>query len=208
MKQIDVGGDTFVTYIPLKEEGLGSSTFEPTIATSDMIFQALKELDWIHHDKVPRKEYFCSTVGKPYAYGSAPYTRTYQPQAWTFELNWLKAWAERICQTQFEVCFLNYYETGKDQLNWHSDDSPEMDDARPIAIVTFGAEREIWFRVRPEQADEDTMGIRMTLVLEHGSICIMPPGMQDTHQHRIPKAGIHNCGPRISLTFRGFVEPK
>lgn len=72
-----------------------------------------------------------------------------------------------------------------------------MDDNRPIAIVTLGAEREIWFR---ERGNDDS---RESLVLTHGSLCLMAAGMQDTHDHRIPKAGFE-CGSRISLTFRGY----
>ena len=34
----------------------------------------------------------------------------------------------------------------------------------------------------------------------------MKAAMQDTHVHRIPKAD-RVVGPRISLTFRGYVEP-
>jgi len=37
-----------------------------------------------------------------------------------------------------------------------------------------------------------------------GSVFIMHPGMQQTHQHRIPKAG-KVVSPRISLTFRGYL---
>ena len=42
------------------------------------------------------------------------------------------------------------------------------------------------------------------LLLGHGSAAIMAPGMQDTHEHRIPKSS-RQCGVRISLTFRGYV---
>ena len=72
-----------------------------------------------------------------------------------------------------------------------------MDDGRPIAIVTLGAEREIWFCPNEDRADISKV------LLEHGSLCVMAPGMQDTHLHRIPKAGFE-CGPRISITFRGY----
>ena len=41
-------------------------------------------------------------------------------------------------------------------------------------------------------------------LLEHGSMFVMPPGMQQTHQHRIPK-GSRRMGTRISLTFRAFL---
>jgi alkylated DNA repair dioxygenase AlkB len=73
-----------------------------------------------------------------------------------------------------------------------------MDDERPIAIVTLGAEREIWFCPNTDRTDITK------LVLGNGSLCVMAPGMQDTHWHRIPKAGFE-CGPRISITFRGYV---
>ena len=99
---------------------------------------------------------------------------------------------------KFEVCFLNGYETsGGGSLGWHADDSESMDDGRPIAIVTLGAEREIWF------APNDDMKDVTKLKLASGSVCVMAPGMQDTCKHRIPRAGFE-CGPRISLTFRGY----
>lgn len=72
-----------------------------------------------------------------------------------------------------------------------------MDASRPIAIVSFGVEREIWFR--PINSVNEITKLK----LQHGSLCVMAPGMQDTHQHRIPKAGFQ-CGERISLTFRGY----
>lgn len=45
-----------------------------------------------------------------------------------------------------------------------------------------------------------------SLLLQSGSLCLMAPGMQDTHEHRIPKVGAI-VGERISLVFRGYVEP-
>lgn len=208
MDEIDVGGGVAVQYDScLTSDLIG---MEQYFADHKMvyIFEDLRmSLFWIQHEKVPRKEYFVSDMGKPYAYGSGAFSRTYHPQPWTGELRFLQDRAQDRCGCKFEVCFLNYYETGKDQLGWHSDDSPEMDDERPIVIITFGAEREIWFRQRPtkETVAGDIIPITK-LTLQGGSICIMPPGMQDTHQHRIPKAGVHNCGPRISLTFRGYVD--
>lgn len=41
------------------------------------------------------------------------------------------------------------------------------------------------------------------VLLEDGSMFIMPPGYQGTHLHRIPKHD-RPCGWRISLTFRSF----
>lgn len=155
-------------------------------------------LDWKRVGNTPRREYYCNDVPVPYTYGRGVGMRTYEVQAWTPDLLAIKAAVELKLGATFEVCFLNCYDNSRDQLGWHADDSPEMDDAKPIAIVTLGAEREIWFCPAGDRADVTK------IKLASGSLCVMPPGMQDTHLHRIPKAGFE-CGPRISLTFRGYV---
>lgn len=78
-----------------------------------------------------------------------------------------------------------------------------MDDDRPIAIVSLGVEREIWFRSILGTNSKPSYGEIEKVILQHGSLCLMSPGMQDTHQHRIPKASFQ-CGERISLTYRGY----
>jgi alkylated DNA repair dioxygenase AlkB len=168
-------------------------------AADEAFIRLWDELAWVRHPGVPRREYYVHLDNRPYSYGLAAYARTYeaQPMHDTLLKLWMKAEAQFGCA--FETCFLNGYEDGKDHLGWHADDSPEMDDARPILIVTFGAEREIWFR-----ANGAGPGERIPLRLGHGSLCVMKPGMQDTHQHRIPR-GDREYGPRISLTFRGYV---
>lgn len=184
---------------------------ERDIAT--MAFNHLwNRLDWIHHDKVPRREYYVALNRQDYAYGKADFSRTYksQPMDSVLEMLWRKA--EAATGVLFDVVFLNGYADGKDHLGWHSDDSPEMDDARPIAIVSLGETREIWFRPKPKprvirSVDLEAEKLVERLKLGHGSLCLMAPGMQDTHQHRIPKAAFMVCGPRISLTFRGYVKP-
>ncbi len=171
-----------------------------TEAADECFIRLWDELAWVRHPGVPRREYYVHVDNKPYSYGLAAYARTYEAQPMHDTI--LKLWmmAESQFQCAFETCFLNGYEDGKDFLGWHADDSPEMDDARPILIVTFGAEREIWFRKNGAGP-----GDRVPLRLGHGSLCEMKPGMQDTHQHRIPKSSENVCGPRISLTFRGYV---
>jgi alkylated DNA repair dioxygenase AlkB len=158
------------------------------------------ELDWERRGSTPRREYYCNEVAVPYVYGSGLGVREYLPKAWHPTILSIKKSAEEALGVKFEVCFLNGYEDSRDHLGWHSDNSPEMDDARPIAIVTLGAEREIWFRSLSSDDAEVTK-----VLLESGSLCVMPPGMQDTHAHRIPKAGFE-CGARISLTFRGYAK--
>jgi alkylated DNA repair dioxygenase AlkB len=168
-----------------------------------------RELEWLRHDKVPRSEYFVSRIGKPYAYGVAPYTRIYNPQKThpSIEAIWNLLPSMTKTERNFDVCFLNRYVNGSDHLGWHADDSPEMDDSFPIAVVTLmevpKQSREIWFRKRPTLTG-GAEPIIEKLTLGHGSCLLMPPGRQDTHQHRIPKASFQ-CQGRISLTFRGYV---
>jgi alkylated DNA repair dioxygenase AlkB len=156
------------------------------------------ELDWEHRE-APRLEYYCNDIPNPYTYGKGAGERTYLPRPWHEKMIGIQEQLEEMLNSKFEVCFVNGYRDGKDQLGWHADDSPEMDDARPIVVVSFGATREIWTR------DNVTREV-VKYPLEGGSIFVMPPGFQDTHQHRIPKSDKIDCGPRLSLTFRGYVN--
>ncbi len=74
-----------------------------------------------------------------------------------------------------------------------------MDDNYPIAIVSFGAERNISFRRIGAKGNPERQ------LLEDGSLLLMHAGMQTAWQHKIPK---HDgpCGRRISLTFRCLVD--
>ena len=167
------------------------------------------ELAWVRRD-APRSEYYVNAANVPYTYGQGMGRRTYQPQPEHPAIAYVRAKVELALGVPFEVCFLNRYHTQSDHLGWHADDSPTMDDARPIAIVSLGVEREIWFRPIPPaaaRAREHTTDLVSALTLHSGSLCVMAAGMQRTHQHRIPKAGFL-CGERISLTFRGYIQAK
>lgn len=98
------------------------------------------------------------------------------------------------------VCFLNRYDNEREHLGWHADDHAGTDHSRPIAVVSFGEPREIWWRPtgRPGEVPPDCRQL-----LGDGSLFVMPPGFQDAYQHRIPKGG-RPMGPRVSLTFRAF----
>jgi alkylated DNA repair dioxygenase AlkB len=168
------------------------------IPKSDQYFETLKStLDWVRIDKTPRSEYYANDFNEPYTYGAKDFARTYQPQPWTGAMLRIRGMVETLIGSQFEVVFLNYYKDQSDHLGWHSDNSPEMDDGRPIVIVSFGVARDIWFAPIGDLSDKTVLN------LGHGSIAVMHPGMQDTHMHRIPKASFM-CGERISLTFRGY----
>jgi alkylated DNA repair dioxygenase AlkB len=171
-------------------------------------FQALStELAWERRPDAPRSEYWETTFGKPYTYGRGRGERTYHPKP-----------SHPIIQTGRDMltvstghllqgCFLNMYGSARDWLGWHEDDDPGIDHTKPIAVITLGQGRIIQFRERLEPATETTKAVYSepeSLMLEHGSILLMSPGMQHTHQHRIPKAS-HEVKPRISMTYRGLI---
>jgi alkylated DNA repair dioxygenase AlkB len=171
------------------------------VAEPDKAFSVLwNELEWERRGSTPRREYYCNEVAVPYAYGTEPFMKSYEPRAWHPAILAIKAAAEAALGTKFEVAFLNGYEDARDHLGAHADDSPEMDPDRPIVIVTLGAEREIWFMTN------DDPKTPFKVLLENGSMCVMAAGMQRTHKHRIPKCD-RVCGPRLSITLRGYVAP-
>lgn len=175
--------------------------YEPSfIVAPDVLLKTLQdELAWVRRDTTPRSEYYINKFNTPYAYKVGKGVREYLPQPNHPAIEAVFEQLLKATGVTFDVCFLNRYHNQSDHLGWHADNSPEMDDARPIAIVSLGVEREIWFR---ENGKEEKTPVK----LGHGSLCLMGAGMQDTHMHRIPKAGFH-CGERISLTFRGYVSP-
>lgn len=161
------------------------------------VFESLKGLSFERRENTPRSEYYINKLGEiPYTYGNGAGRRTYMPQPSSPEVDAIFDSLKEF--DTYDVCFLNYYLSQRDQLGWHADNSPEMDDNRSIAVISLGVEREIWFC---PQTDKTQI---TKLKLENGSLCIMKAGMQDTHLHRIPKASFL-CGERISLTFRGYV---
>lgn len=168
----------------------------------------LNGLDWKRYGSKPRKEYYCNDHDVTYSYGSAGFADVYHRSPYTDDILNIRAKLEDELKVVLDVCFLNLYEDFAGHLGWHADDSPEMDHNRPIITVSLGAEREIWFKEMPnpeiEFKDKEKKD-KTVIKLKSGSACIMPAGMQKTHLHRIPKCDKADCGPRISLTFRGYV---
>jgi alkylated DNA repair dioxygenase AlkB len=170
--------------------------------TFEQIDAALK---WENYG-APRSESYYATKNIPYTYGRGTGERTYHPHVFENESPsvLIEIWNSL---NDYELLFCNRYADQHQHLGWHADDSPAIDVTRPIAVVTFGAERDIWFKEQPNSPLGQATGVFPNpvekLKLEHGSLLIMKAGMQQTHFHRIPKHD-RPCGPRVSLTFRGL----
>ncbi len=170
--------------------------YEPRfLSDPDAVFLTLmREVDWERRD-APRRECWMNPAGTPYTYGRGAGQRTYFPRPY-HPLVARIASALREIDINVDACFLNRYDSQHEHLGWHADDSPEIDATRPIAVVSLGAERAIMVR------RNGSNGIG-SLTLANGSLFVMQPGMQATHQHKIPKHSAP-CGARLSLTFRGL----
>ena len=157
-------------------------------------------LPWEQH-RPTRKECFMSDPhGVSYTYGKGPSAETYisikMEPIIVSVMNMLNCNGDK-----YNGCFLNLYEDDKHHLGWHADDFEGMDKDHPIASVSFGQSREIWWR---ENGFTGVIPVSNRQMLEHGSVFIMPAGFQEGYQHRIPK-GDRAMGPRVSLTFRRFI---
>jgi alkylated DNA repair dioxygenase AlkB len=172
--------------------------------------EVLNSTPWIQVTDA-RLECFMSASTETYTYGEGRGVRTYTPVPYSPIVADIQRQLNRddigdcdygkIPPYEYNVCFLNRYDNASMQLGWHSDDSPGMDHDHPIAVVSFGQAREIWWR---EKTQTGVIPADQRQLLEHGSIFVMPAGFQRTHQHRIPK-GDRAMGTRISLTYRHYV---
>lgn len=170
--------------------------------SANEMFDHFMNIEWDERTNA-RREAFYSTVGKDYTYGTGEFARTYSPRDMNTDgrlltIGFMSTMMHKEQCNVFELCFLNRYENERQQLGWHADDDTAIDHSRPIAVVSFGAERELW--VKPIGGTHDDVE---KIRLGHGSLLLMLPGMQQTHYHRIPKND-RPCGPRISLTYRGY----
>lgn len=181
------------------------------------LHRLLAEVPW--EDRVEaRREAFMAETPLSYTYGRPPGTRTYVAVPFAAGVDQVLVEVNRALQSvesgwgRLNGAVLNCYLGDRNALGWHADDSPEMDPSRPIVTVSLGAERDIQFIQFRTTADHRDAIMRVgsphieTLTLGHGSAAIMKPGMQQGWFHRIPKSSVSNIGPRISLTFRGYLS--
>lgn len=160
----------------------------------------ISEVSWLEETPV-RKECFMSLVPLTYTYGSGRGVREYKSVDFHPAIASVmrKINDERGCD--YNICFLNLYINETNHLGWHADDSPEMDPNHPIAVVSFGEVRPIWWRLFGQKGEIPPENRQM---LEPGSLFVMPPGFQQKYEHRIPKGSRQNMEPRVSLTFRRY----
>jgi alkylated DNA repair dioxygenase AlkB len=71
-----------------------------------------------------------------YGYDTKFGVRYYNSIPFTDEVKTIMNNLNEQFNTEYNVCFLNYYENEKQHLGWHADDSPEMDTNHPAFIIS------------------------------------------------------------------------
>ena len=171
-------------------------------STESFFSQLRNEVNWENRE-APRAEYFMGfQSGIPYTYGEGAGQRTYYSNEMHPLVKRIMNTLNREYNSNYNICFLNYYQNEKQHLGWHADDSPSQDTNHPIAVISFGADRMIYIK---EKSYKGNIPESDQFVLGNGSLFIMPAYMQETHYHKIPK-GDKPCGGRISLTFRKLLN--
>ncbi len=167
--------------------------------TSDGLFSSLLgSLIW-ESDEILMFGKLVQTARKVAWVGEAECLYTYSgvqktPQPWTKELVQMRDKLEQFTGHTYNSCLLNLYHTGDEGMGWHSDNEKELDSTASIASVSLGARRKFAFR---HKQDKTTSSI----FLEHGSLLIMHPPIQERWQHSLLKTKTVTS-PRINLTFR------
>ena len=95
-------------------------------------------------------------------------------------------------------CLLNYYESGRSTMGFHSDATEDLEDGTGVAIVSLGCTRSIVLRSYLDRTQQ------FSYQLPSGSLLYLSNEVQEDWQHAIPKSD--EAGERISLTFRSIVK--
>ena len=150
--------------------------------------------------KIPRLNAWYGDAGADYQYSG----RQFKAISWLPVLLEIRKVVEAAVGHNFNSALLNLYRDGRDSVDWHSDDEPELGENPLIASLSLGAVRP--FQLRHKTRKELSM---RTLELEQGSLLLMSGALQHHWRHRLPKLATV-VGPRVNVTFRNVVysQPK
>lgn len=182
--------DGIVQYVP--------GFLSPT-ASDQLIARSLREIAWAQdHIKlfgksmpVPRMSAWFSSISASYRYSGL----VHQPQVMPNFVRELLREVSKRTEINFNSILVNLYQDGTQSMGWHADDEPELGPDVSIASLSVGAERELRFRHRH---DKD---LRLAISLEHGSLLMMYPPLQEYWLHELPKRR-SITEPRINFSFR------
>jgi len=118
----------------------------------------------------------------------------------------------------YNQVLVNWYESGKDFIPYHTDYETGMKETSTIAVITLTKDdtRDRTFIIKPKQKTRESKSNYYDIVkirASHGSIIIMGGKIQQKYVHGVPKVVDYVKGqppmiaktpPRISISFRDF----
>lgn len=96
--------------------------------------------------------------------------------------------------TTFNSVLVNFYANGKNGVNFHADDEPEISPGSSIASLSIDANR--IFDLQHINSNDMT-----SVCLTNGSLLVMGEGCQSFYKHRL-RIEPHVTESRINLTLR------
>ena len=116
-------------------------------------------------------------------------------EAFSDDLSTVKQSLEKELNYEFNICLANFYETGKNNIGWHSDNE-EKGEIECIASISLGTDRTFAFKNK-------VTGETKRIILEHCSLLVMDKGCQENYLHCLLED--KKCKEsRLNLTFRFF----
>jgi alkylated DNA repair dioxygenase AlkB len=116
-----------------------------------------------------------------------------EPRPWTHTLASLRDRIAAETGARFNSVLLNRYRNGRDSVDWHADDEPELGAEPVIASLSLGGTRSFILRHNATRA-------RKVFELRSGDLLVMRGAVQRDWQHAVPKCDA--ADERINLTFR------
>lgn len=184
--------------LPYDGEAVYFGTIYNTEQSSQYLRYFLQAIPWKNDEALIFGRHFV-TARKVAWYGDENYAYTYSNKTrvalpWTEELLGIKLAVEKLSGVIYNSCLLNLYENGEQGMGWHHDDEKGLGKDANIASLTFGAERRFDMRHKKSK-------VKISLILEHGSLLIMRGTTQTYWHHQLPK-NTRVKDPRVNLTFR------
>ena len=149
---------------------------------------------WGKIHPIPRLTCWMGDPGCHYTYSGV--SNTIQP--WITAVEALRQQVEAAVGCRFNSLLLNHYRDGRDKLDWHADDEPELDLKKPIASLSLGPARS--FRLKPRRPSGHCDEV-LAYELGDGDLLVMDPPTQLHWLHQVPQR-LRVRDARINLTFR------
>jgi len=169
----------------------GVTIIEGFVEEATELFEALRA-NVIWDERMASRK--TASFGVPYNYSQIRYPSAPFPQI----LDALGQQLHNFLGPRFNNCLLNLYSDGSGSMGFHSDDTSNLEPGSGVAIVSVGAERRITFRSKVGPTAD------LHRKLSNGSLLYMDGVVQRNWLHAIEQE--EEVGPRISLTWRAFIE--